>query len=207
MATVGASDPRWLELALAHLALGGVVALPTDTVYGLAASLADAGGTARIFRLKGRAGEKALPVLVPSLSRAEGYGFSFPEGARRLALRFWPGPLTLVLPRSPLLPSWFAPGLSTTALRVPRHGVALALLEAAGWLAVTSANRSGGPEALTAEEVAAAFSGEDLLVVDGGPSPGGRASTVVEATGETPRLLRRGPLPEAELLEVWYGRR
>lgn len=207
METLRPSDPRWLDAALAHLARGGVVALPTDTVYGLAASLQGPEGTERILRLKGRPAEKALPVLVSSLSRAEGYGFSFSDGARRLALRYWPGPLTLVLPRPPSLPTWFAPGLSTTALRVPGHGVALALLEAAGWLAVTSANRSGGPEALSAGEVAAVFSGEDdLFVVDGGPSPGGRASTVVDATGGTPRVLRRGPLSEAEVEEVWHGR-
>lgn len=207
MKTVRPSDPRWMDITLAHLNRGGVVALPTDTVYGLAVSLEGSEGTAKILRLKGRPAEKALPVLVPSLSRAEAYGFSFSPGARRLALRYWPGPLTLVLRRPPSLPAWFAPAFSTVAIRVPGHPAALALLEAAGLLAVTSANRSGCPEALTASEVAAEFSGEeDLVVVDGGPSPGGRASTVVDATGEAPRILRGGPLSKAELEEVWYGR-
>lgn len=207
MKTVRPSDPRWLDITLAHLHRGGVVAFPTDTVYGLAASLEGPEGTAEILRLKGRPAEKALPVLVPSLSRAEGHGFSFSPEARRLALRFWPGPLTLVLRRPPSLPAWFAPGFTTVAVRVPAHPVALALLEAAGLLAVTSANRSGRPEALSACQVAREFAGEEnLLLVDGGPSPGGRASTVVDATGEAPRVLRGGPLSEADVEEVWHGR-
>lgn len=206
METLLPLDPGWVERALRHLFRGGVVALPTDTTYGLAASLEGPAGMEKIFRLKGRPPEKALPLLLPSLSRAEGLGFRFSAGAKRLALRFWPGPLTLVLKRPPSLPSWFAPGLPTAAVRVPGHGVALALLEATGWLAVTSANRSGGREALTASEVKAAFLGDkDLLVVDGGAAPGGRPSTVVDAAGESPRILRRGALSERELEEVWHG--
>ncbi len=207
MKTVRPPDPHWLDTALRHLTGGGVVALPTDTVYGLAASLEGPEGTAEILRLKGRPAGKALPILVPSLSRAEGHGFPFSPEARRLALRYWPGPLTLVLRRPPSLPAWFAPGFSTVAVRVPAHPVPLALLEAAGWLAVTSANRSGCPEALTASEVAREFAGEEaLLLVDGGPSPGGRASTVVDAAGEAPRVLRGGPLSEADVEAVWHGR-
>lgn len=208
METVPAADPRWLALALDRLGGGGVVALPTDTVYGLAASLDLPAGIEAILRVKGRPLEKALPLLVPSLEGAEGLGFVLSEGALRLCRRFWPGPLTLVLPRSPRLPPWFAPGLPTTALRVPAHPVALELLRASRWLAVTSANRSGAPEALTAGEVAEAFPKETpLLVVDGGPVPGGRASTVVDATGAEPRLLREGPVRERDLWEVWHGLR
>jgi len=143
-----------------------------------------------------------------SAEAALGFGFEFSPMARQLAARFWPGPLTLVLPRPPALPHWFAPGASTAALRVPSHGATRTLLERWGNpLAVTSANRSGYREAVSAREVEEIFAGAaDLLVVDGGSAPGGSASTIVDATGPAPVILRTGPVSKASIEEVWHGR-
>jgi len=199
----------WIESACAHLRASGVVALPTDTLYGLAAELERPDGANRIFTLKERDKDRSLPWQVASLVHAEASGFAFSPAARRLAERFWPGPLTLVLPRPARCPAWFAPGSPRIALRIPGHRVPLALLEAFGApLAVTSANLSGGKECLSPSEVAAAFGGaDDLLILDGGLAPGGMASTVVDASGAEPVLLREGPVPFASVLEVWHVER
>lgn len=204
---VSTSSVGWLEEALAVLRGGGVVALPTETVYGLAASLRTPDGVSRIFRLKGRAPDKALPLQVASVEQAEGWGFRLDGGASRLARALWPGPLTLVLPRPHACPAWFAPGSPALGLRVPDHPATLAVLEAWGDpLAVTSANRSGEPSCLDGASVAALFPREPLLmVIDAGRSPGGVASTVVDATGAEPRVLREGPVQRDRIEEVWHG--
>jgi L-threonylcarbamoyladenylate synthase len=204
-----AHDPSWITEAGAHLREGGVVALPTETVYGLAASLRDSRGMEAVFALKGRPSEKALPLQAESVSRAVAFGFHFSPRALRLAQTFWPGPLTLLLERPSTCPAWFAPGRARIAIRVPDHSVPLSLLAAMGEpLAVTSANASGHRECLSALEALAAFpASANLLVVDGGASPGGRASTVVDATGDEPMLVREGPLSFERLKEVWHGGR
>ncbi len=206
MRTLPVSDPSWLEEAAARLRGDGVVAIPTETVYGLAAGLAGPAAVDRIYELKGRPAGKALPWQVDSLPRALALGFHVSRGALALAKRFWPGPLTLVLARPRSCPLWFAPAENRIALRVPDHPATLALLaELAAPLAVTSANPSGERECLTASEVAHAFGGADILVVDGGRAPGGLASTVVDATGPSPIVRREGPLTLAQLREVWRG--
>ena len=199
-----ARRPGSVERAVGHLRSGGVLGLPTETVYGLAAALHDPLGVARIVALKGRPDHKPLPWQVADLSAAEAAGFGLEGGARRLAEAFWPGPLTLVLRRPEGCPAWFSPSSPTVALRVPRHEVALAVLSAWGRpLAVTSANRSGGTECLTAEALLRAFpEASDLLVLDGGTASGS-ASTVVDATGAEPRIFREGPLSRARIEEVW----
>lgn len=198
----------WLPSAAQTIRAGGVVAVPTETVYGLAAGLHDPSGQEKIFLMKGRRREKALPVQTDSLEHARAWGFIFSSCALRVAAAFWPGPLTLVLPRPLSCPAWFAPGSQTLALRIPDHPVTLALLEAVGEpLAITSANASGRAECLTAEEAGDVFrSFPDLLIVDGGPASGGRASTVVDVTGPEPALLRRGPIAFREILQVWHVR-
>ncbi len=182
--------------------------MPTETVYGLAAGLHDPAGQDRIFHMKGRTREKALPVQTDTLKHARAWGFALSPRALRVAELFWPGPLTLVLARPATCPAWFAPDSPTLALRIPDHPVTLALLEAAGApLAITSANPSGLAECLRAQDAARAFATfDDLLVIDGGRVPGGKASTVLDVTGREPVLLRRGPIPLKELLEVWHGR-
>jgi L-threonylcarbamoyladenylate synthase len=204
--TIEAAEPAsYLPTALAVLRQSGVVALPTETVYGLAASLLNSLGVERIFALKGRPDERPLPVQFFSLEAAELFGFRFSDGARRLARAFWPGPLTLVLDRPETLPGWFAPGAGGIAVRVPDHPVALALLRGFGNpLAVTSANPSGEPPALEASAIAEAFpEAEDLLILDGGRSSGGEASCAVEARGERLSLIRPGTIPLERLEEAW----
>lgn len=179
--------------------------MPTETVYGLAALTLSSLGVGRIFELKGRPDDRPLPLQFRSLGDAEAYGFRLGNGARRLALRFWPGPLTLVLERPGALPDWFAPGSAAVAVRVPDHPLALALLGAAGTpLAVTSANASGEVPALCASDIELAFpEAGDLLILDAGPSPGGLASTVVDGRGALPEFLRGGPITRAEVEEAW----
>jgi len=205
---VDAGGGDWLPSAVETIRRGGVVAVPTETVYGLAAGLLNPAGQDKIFLIKGRKREKALPVQADSLQRARTWGFAFSPRVLRIAAAFWPGPLTLILPRPPACPAWFAPDSPTLALRIPDHPVTLALLAAVGApLAVTSANPSGLAECLTAGGAAETFGSiPDLLVLDGGPVPGGKASTVVDVTGREPVLLRRGPIQFKDLLGVWNVR-
>lgn len=205
MRVLATTDSAWLDAALVHLRDGGVVALPTETVYGLAAALHRPEGVERIFALKGRPEAKALPWQVASIEQADAAGFRFSARARRVAERFWPGPLTMVLERPPSCPPWFAQGSRGIALRIPDHGTARSLLSGHGApLAVTSANRTGERESLSARELGLVFAdARNLLVIDGGPAPGGVPSTVVDASGEEPVLLREGSLAFARIREVW----
>ncbi len=176
--------------AAAALARGELVAFPTDTVYGLATGH---GHTRKLFLAKDRPAEKRIPVLLADAANLESSAIVTPL-ARRLAARFWPGPLTIVLT---------APGRGSLAFRVPDHPVARQLLSASGGgLAVTSANRSGGPEARTAQDVLAQLDGRIHLVLDGGPTPGGVASTVVDCAGEELIILREGAIARDALLEA-----
>jgi L-threonylcarbamoyladenylate synthase len=190
-----------ISQALEALRAGGVIAIPTDTVYGLAAALDQPAAIERIYALKGRDDGKPLPILASDLSSATRLSSSFPEAARRLTDRFWPGPLTVVVPASPAVPAGVLRGGSTVGLRMPAHPVALALLAAAGGaLAVTSANRSGDPETVCADEVHVVFGETVDVIVDGGCCPGGQVSTVVEVEAGELRVLRAGALSEADLL-------
>ena len=188
-----AEAPGALERALEVLGGGGLIAFPTDTVYGLGARVDDAEAIARLFSAKGRSEQKAIPVLLGDAGDLERVARDLPEAARVLAARFWPGPLTLVVPRRPELPGVLGPDPSI-GVRVPDHPVACRLLRAAGPLAVTSANRAGGPNARTAAEVTAQLGGRIELVLDGGEAPGGRPSTVVDLAGGGLHILRAGPL-------------
>ena len=170
--------------AAAALAEGGVVAFPTDTVYGLGVA---PGGEARIYEIKGRPAELPLILMVIDAEQARGI-VEIDDRAWGFVERWWPGPLTLVLPA----------GDGTLGVRVPDHPLALELLRAAGPLLTSSANRHGEPAALTAEEAARlpGLAG----VVDGGRAPGGVPSTVLDLTGPRPRVVREGAIPAARLL-------
>jgi L-threonylcarbamoyladenylate synthase len=183
---------------VAILRSGGLVAFPTDTVYGIGCRAGDAEALERVFEAKRRPPEKSVPVLVASLEQAAGLGYQTDEQARALAAAFWPGALTLVLP-----PMRSEAG-STTAFRVPDHRVALALIGSGGPLATSSANRSGEPETFEADDVLIAFADTPLLdaVIDGGRVPGGTASTVVDLSVSPPRVLRDGPITRERLAEV-----
>ncbi len=193
-------SPRALELALAALRGGGLVAFPTDTVYGLAADLLQPQAIARLYDVKGRDTAKAIAVLVGGLEQVEQVTTGLTAPAAWLAARFWPGALTLVLPKRPGLPENLSP-LPTVGVRMPDHPFALALLRAAGPLAVTSANLSGQASPQTAEEVLAQLEGRIELLLDGGACPGGVASTVVDCAGVELRILRQGAISSEEILK------
>jgi protein-tyrosine phosphatase len=177
-----------VERAAAALRRGALVILPTDTVYGVAADPAAAGALDRLYAAKGRDPGKPVPFLVADAAEVTRAGAVMGWRARRLARRYWPGPLTLVLPL----------GGGFEGFRVPDHPVTLAVLRAAGGvLRVTSANLSGQPAACDAAAAAAALAGHVELVIDAGPAPLGRESTVVREEGDTLRILRQGALPAA----------
>ena len=186
-------DDAGIARAAELLRVGELVAFPTDTVYGIGCRAGDPTALERLFAAKRRPPEKAVPWLIASFEQVGAHGFVADERASRLAERFWPGALTLVLPS--------ADGTETQAFRIPDHSVALALLVAAGPLAVSSANRSGEPETLDADDVAVAFadSDEPAATLDGGRVPGGVASTVLDLAGPKARLLREGALSRAEI--------
>jgi L-threonylcarbamoyladenylate synthase len=198
------SAPRAIEWAAEEIARGGVVAIPTDTVYGLVASLAHAEAIERIYALKGRPEEQPLPVLVASVDALE-HVTSFVDGRVQMLLNeFWPGPVTVVIPSDRNLPAAVLGPGNTVGVRIPNHPLAIEVIgKAGGAVASTSANRSGEAPALTAADVEATFGAELDLILDGGIAPGGRASTVVAIRGDTLKILREGPIDESELQSAW----
>jgi L-threonylcarbamoyladenylate synthase len=179
--------------AAALLRQGGVVAFPTETFYGLGAAASDAVAVRRIFRLKGRDATKPLLVLVDSIAMAEGLAVAVTSRAHELMRRHWPGPLTLVLRARPGLPPEVTAGTGTIGVRLSPHPVARGLVRALGGpVTAPSANREGAAPPTTAAEVLAAFDGAIDLILDAGPTAGGAASSVVDVTTETARVLRQG---------------
>ncbi len=172
---------------------GGVVAIPTDTVYGLAASLDHPLAIERIFAIKGRSGTKAIPILISDVNAFDRLSVDLPPAARRLAADHWPGALTIVVSASVEVPDAVRRDGSTVGIRMPNNDDALAIIAAAGGaLAVTSANRSGGAEARTADEVRLKLGNRVDFVVDGGLATLSTPSTVVDATTDPVRVLRQG---------------
>jgi L-threonylcarbamoyladenylate synthase len=191
------ADAAGLDAAVGALAAGHVVVIPTDTVYGLAVDATVVGATDRLFAVKGRPRRLPLAVLVGDTEQAwsiidPGWGEGS-EWARRLAGRYWPGALTLVVPRAPDWGADLGEDGGTVGVRCPDHGWVRALCRQAGPLATTSANLHGGTTPANAAEVAALLGSALAVVVDGGPCSG-LASTVVDATVEPPAVLRRGAL-------------
>ena len=192
-----------VEEAVAWLRRGGVVAYPTDTLYGLGADVFSPRAVARVFQVKGRPEGMALPVLLADPADLEGVAAQVPEAARRLARRLWPGPLTLVVRRHPRVPAAVTGGRDTVAVRVPDHPVPRALCRRLGSpITGTSANRSGGPDPVTAEDVRRQLGDVVDYIIDGGPAPAGRPSTIVDVSGAAPRVLRLGAAPLAALEEA-----
>jgi L-threonylcarbamoyladenylate synthase len=186
-----------LAPALAALRRGEVVGVPTDTVYGLAVAIDRPDGLERLMALKGRPEDKAVPILAASLDEAAALGV-FPPEAVAVAGRHWPGPVTIVVGRTPGSPSWVGDAAAdTVGLRVPDHPVALALLEASGPLAVSSANRSGAAAAPDHSAAAAEF-GTEVAVYLPGAGRADCASTVLSAVTTPIRVLRPGPVPWPE---------
>ena len=188
-----------LRLAAAALRAGEPVVLPTDTVYGIAVDPTVPGATQRLFDVKGRGRETPIAVLVADAGQAWAIARPpVPDAAIRLAERFWPGALTLVVPRSPAWDADIGDQTATVGVRCPDHALVRALCRAVGPLATTSANRHGSAPAQTVAEVVAAL-GDTGMVIDGG-WVSGTASTVVDCTAEHPKVLREGPIPAGEVL-------
>lgn len=198
------NGPSAIEWAVERLLEGGVIAFPTDTVYGLAASLAHPAALERIYRIKGRDDRKPLPVLVASSEAAQSLTDGLTEEQELLLDRYWPGPLTVVVRAATHLPSRVQADDGTVGLRAPNHPLALEIIaRAGGAIACTSANRSNEPAAITAEDVAATLGAEVDLILDGGEAPGGVSSTVAGFDGDEVRVFREGPIAAEHLRSAW----
>lgn len=190
-----------LRAAAAAIADGFIVGIPTDTVYGLAVDPFVPGAADRLFAAKRRPRDVELPVLVSSVEQALTLATAVPDSAAALMERFWPGPLTVVIPRRPDLAADLGSDDATVGVRCPAHPVPLALCAQAGPLATTSANLHGQPPAQTAGAVETTFGDAVAVVLDAGPAAG-TPSTVVDCTGMEPRLLREGRVPWADIVSV-----
>ena len=195
------TSPNAITYALEILLSGGLVAFPTDTVYGVGALVFDEPAVKSIYTAKERPVEKAIPVLIWDREDVIKIAEAVPFFAARLIARFWPGPLTVLVPKKETLPEMVS-ATATVGVRVPDHEVARALLRLAGPLAVTSANRSSQPSPVTAQEVREQLGGRIPLILDGGQTPGGVPSTLVDCTGDEIQILREGPISKERLLSA-----
>ena len=191
-----------LDAAAAALSRGELVLLPTDTVYGVAADAFSADAVARLLAAKNRGRNMPVPVLIGEASTLAGLVLRTPPVASRLAEAFWPGGLTLVLEHAPSLAWDLGDAEGTVAVRLPADELARDLLRRAGPLAVSSANRSGRPAATTAQEAQQQLGEHAAVVLDDGPRADSAASTIVDCTGASPRVLRVGAIPPERLREV-----
>lgn len=195
-----------IKEASAILKSGGIVVFPTDTVYGIGCDLFNSQAVEKIYKAKGRAFNKPLPALVSSLDQAFMIAESPPKAFEKLAKKFWPGALTIVVKAKASVPKIVTSGGDTIGIRMPNHPIALKLISEFGApLATTSANKSGESEPTTAEEVLERIGSKmDLvdLIIDGGKTISGVPSTVVDITVSTPRIIRRGGISEVELMDV-----
>ena len=194
---------KQVEEGISVLKQGGIVAFPTDTVYGLGAWASNQQAVERVYRVKERPQNIALPLLLAHTLQISEVAEPVPQIAWLLAHNFLPGALTLVLHKSNSVPDIVTAGGITVAIRIPAHPIPVALVEGLGAPIIgTSANLSGKPSALTADDVYSQFGDKIDLVIDGGRCPGGRESTIVDVTKETPVVLREGAIALRELEQV-----
>lgn len=198
---IPAGAPDAIEGAVRVLRAGGLVAFPTDTVYGVGALAFDEDVVQSIYAVKERPDDKAIPILLGDAIDLPKVALGLTEIARRLAEHFWPGPLTIVVRKQPALPEAVS-ATDTVGVRVPDHAVARQLLRSAGPMAVTSANLSGRTSPRTADEVVQQLGGRINLIIDGGTTPGGVPSTVVDCTGSQPLILREGPITLENIRQI-----
>jgi tRNA threonylcarbamoyl adenosine modification protein (Sua5/YciO/YrdC/YwlC family) len=200
------TDPNsWgpgIDEAVNAISRGGLVVLPTDTVYGIGADAFDAEAVAALLAAKGRGRQMPPPVLVPDARTLDGLATDVPDDARRLVETFWPGGFTIILRAQPSLAWDLGETHGTVALRMPDHPAALALLRRTGPLAVSSANATGRPAALDVDDAQAQLGDAVTVYLDGGTAPGGVASTIVDATSDTLRVVRQGAVTLDRLREV-----
>lgn len=198
-------DQKEMEQAGEIIKKGGLVAFPTETVYGLGANALDADASAKIYAAKGRPSDNPLIVHIADFSALEKIAAWIPESARKLAETFWPGPLTMIFKKRELVPSGTTGGLDTVAVRMPDHPVALELIRAGGgYIAAPSANTSGRPSPTKASHVAEDMNGKIEAIIDGGDVGIGLESTIVDLTEDQPVILRPGYINE-EMLEKVIG--
>ncbi len=194
---------REIDVAVRQLRSGGVIAFPTDTLYGLGADLFDEAALERIFAIKGRPADLALPALLANREQLAMVTGELPAVGIQLAERFWPGPLTLVVRKGKRVPDLATGGRSTIAVRIPNHRVPLALAsKLAGPITGTSANLSGGPDLESIEEIEQQLGSQLEGIIRCGPPPLGIPSTVVDVTSDEAKVLREGAIPAREILEA-----
>ena len=198
---VSSTSLHAIRRALEILQSGGLVAFPTDAVYGVGALAFDQRAIESIYAAKDRPVEKAIPVLIGDKDDLAKVADDVPLVALRLIDRFWPGPLTVLVPKKATLPEAIS-ATSTVGVRVPDHEVARGLLQLAGPMAVTSANISGKASPITARQVLAQLGGRIAMIIDGGETPGGIPSTLVDCMGTEIQILREGPISKEELLSA-----
>jgi L-threonylcarbamoyladenylate synthase len=195
------SDPDAIDRAIGVLNGGGLVAFPTDTVYGVGALVNHPGGIERLYQAKDRSTNKAIAVLIGDPAQLELLTPGLTPSAQLLAAHFWPGALTLVVPRRSDLPHNLS-SLPTIGVRMPDHAFALTLMRRSGPLATSSANLSGKADPRTAGDVLEQLEGRVELILDGGPVPGGVPSTVVDCTQDSLRILRQGAISEEAIARL-----
>lgn len=194
---------KQIELAVEVLKSGGIIAFPTDTVYGLGADPSNEKAVDKVYRVKKRPRALPLPLLLAEKSELTKVACIVPDIAWRLAERFLPGGLTLVLPKGARVPEAVTAGGDTVAVRIPDHYIATAIIRGLGTpLVGTSANVSGKPSPVTAQGVYEQLGDEVDLIIDGGRSPGGVESTVIDLSGDVPVIVREGAVPQGEIERV-----
>jgi L-threonylcarbamoyladenylate synthase len=195
-----ANIDKSMDKAISILKKGDVVSFPTDTVYGLGADAFNSKAVDLLFEKKDRDSSKAIPILIGDINDLAKVTLEINPTAKLLAKSFWPGALTIIVVRHPELPKNLSP-LPTIGIRMPNHPVALRLLSQYGPIATTSANISGGANPNTAQDVFSQLGNHIPLIIDGGKTPGGIPSTVVDCTKEEPKILREGPISQQQILD------
>lgn len=204
MAFLSLEDGRALETAISAMQDGGVIAFPTDTVYGIGASLLHRDALTRVYDIKGRSHEKPLPILVSRPEVIRTLTDDADPDLLRLAARFWPGPLTIILKANSSLPVEVVAPDGTCGVRVPDHSIALTIAQHnGGAIATSSANRSGMPPACRAEEIQESLGGEIDIILDGGIAPQSLASTVIRRDGDTITVVREGAIRSDTIQTAW----
>jgi len=192
-----------IKAGILILKKGGVIAFPTETVYGIGVSIAAAAAAERIYQIKGRAKLKALPLVLSNVAQVSEVAIDVPDMVWILAERFWPGPLTVIVKKSARVPDSITSGGKTVAIRVSSHPVAVALVAGLGVpITGTSANLSGKPSPVTAVEVFNQLGHTVDLIIDGGKCPGGIESTIIDLTKNPPMIIREGAIPRDVILSV-----
>lgn len=200
-----ATRQEGIDAAVSALKAGELVVMPTDTVYGLGCDAFDSGAVTALLAAKGRGRDMPVGVLVGSWHTIDGLVFAVPAAARELIEAFWPGPLSIIVRHAPSL-SWdLGDAQGSVMLRMPMHPVAIELLRAVGPMAVSSANVSGRPAALTAAEARGQLDDKVAVYLDGGQAELGAASTIVDLTGPAPVIVREGPISREQIVEVIGG--